>query len=140
MTNNVLPFLADPKSHLPDGQFSFASQIHAKDHAVVGVSFRIGDGAATTISTALGNVIVTHAEVRCYSPKAAKFPPHPPSTVEPDISNSGDLTREKIGKLIAMMILDAQADGAVGKTMGWARFLDGPVKRDADAAARADWD
>jgi hypothetical protein len=104
MTNNVLPFLADLKSHLPDGQFSFAPQIDAKDHAVVGVSFRIGDGAATTISTAFGNVIVTHAGASGSS-KGLNFV-YPPDA-EPYISNSGDLTREKIGKLIAMMIAHA---------------------------------
>jgi hypothetical protein len=34
-----------------DEQFSFAPQIDLQDHKTVGVSFRIGDGPLTTIST-----------------------------------------------------------------------------------------
>jgi len=101
MTNNVLPFLAELKSHLPDGQFSFAPQVDAQDRAIVGVSFRIGDGSLTTISTAFGNVIVTHAGASGSS-KGVNFVY--PSDAEPYISNSGDLTREKIAKLVEMMI------------------------------------
>ena len=58
METNVLPFLAELKHHLGDSQFSFAPQIDI-DHKPVGVSFKIGDGGTTSISTALGNVVVT---------------------------------------------------------------------------------
>jgi len=61
LESNVLPFLAELKQHLGDGQFTFAPQIDMQDHKPVGVSFRIGDGGATTISTALGNIVVTRA-------------------------------------------------------------------------------
>jgi hypothetical protein len=61
MESNVLPFLAEPKEHLGEGQFTFAPQIDMHDHKPVGVSFKIGDGGTTTISTALGNIIVTRA-------------------------------------------------------------------------------
>jgi hypothetical protein len=59
MESNVLPFLAELKQHLGDGQFTFAPQIDIQDHKPVGVSFKIGDGGTTSISTALGNIIVT---------------------------------------------------------------------------------
>ena len=61
MESNVLPFLAELKQHLGDGQFTFAPQIDIQDHKPVGVSFKIGDGGTTSISTALGNIIVTRA-------------------------------------------------------------------------------
>ena len=59
MESNVLPFLAELKQHLGEGQFTFAPQIDIQDHKPVGVSFKIGDGGTTSISTALGNIIVT---------------------------------------------------------------------------------
>src|ERR1700691_5922687 len=61
MESNVLPFLAELKQHLGEGQFTFAPQIDIQDHKPVGVSFKIGDGRTTSISTALGNIIVTRA-------------------------------------------------------------------------------
>jgi hypothetical protein len=59
MESNVLPFLAELKQHLGEGQFTFAPQIDIQDHKPVGVSFKIGDGGTTSISTALGNIMVT---------------------------------------------------------------------------------
>jgi hypothetical protein len=61
METNVLPFMAELKQHLGEGQFTFAPQIDVHDHKPVGVSFKIGDGGTTSISTALGNIIVTRA-------------------------------------------------------------------------------
>ena len=104
MTNNVIPFLEELKYHLPDGQFSFAPQVNAKDHRVVGVSFKIGDGPSTSISTAFGNVIVTRAGASGTA-KGVNFV-YPPDA-EPYISNSGDLTREKMAKLVEMIIDNA---------------------------------
>jgi hypothetical protein len=101
MTDNVLPFLSELKSHFPGEQFSFAPQVDGHDHKVVGVSFTIGDGPPTTISTAFGNVIVTHAGASGSS-KGVNFVYAPDA--EPYISNSGDLTREKIAKLVEMAI------------------------------------
>ena len=60
MEREVLPFLKELKSCLKENQFSYAMQIDI-DHKLVGVSFRIGDGGSTTISTAFGNIVVTHA-------------------------------------------------------------------------------
>ena len=60
MEREVLPFLTELKSCLKENQFSYAMQIDI-DHKLVGVSFRIGDGGPTTISTAFGNIVVTHA-------------------------------------------------------------------------------
>jgi hypothetical protein len=47
------------KQHLGEEQFSFATQIEINDHRPVGVSFRLGSGASTSIMTAFGNIIVT---------------------------------------------------------------------------------
>jgi len=101
MADDVIPFLSELKSHLPAEQFSFAPQIDLQDHRVVGVSFRIGDGPTTTISTAFGNVVVTHAGASGSSKGVGYVYP---SDTDPYISNSGDLTRDKISKLVEMII------------------------------------
>jgi hypothetical protein len=101
MECNVLPFLAELKHHLGDGEFTFAPQIDIKDHKPVGVSFKIGDGGTTSISTALGNIVVTRTgDGGTTKGVAYVYPPD----AEPYISNSGDLTREKIAKLVEMVI------------------------------------
>jgi hypothetical protein len=101
MESNVLPFLAELKQHLGDGQFTFAPQVDMQDHKPVGVSFKIGDGGTTSISTALGNIIVTR--VGDGGTKKGIAYVYPPDA-EPFISNSGDLTRDKIAKLVEMVI------------------------------------
>jgi hypothetical protein len=100
MEERVLPFLDKLKHHMGE-QFSFAPQIELKDHRPVGVSFRIGDGAPTTITTAFGNIVVKRIGDSGTS-KGIPFVYAP--DVEPYISNSGDLTREKIAKLVEMVI------------------------------------
>jgi hypothetical protein len=100
MESNVLPFLAELKEHLGDDQFTFAPQIDIQDHKPVGVSFKIGDGGTTSISTALGNIIVTRVGDGGAKRGIAVYPPD----AEPYISNSGDLTRDKIAKLVEMVI------------------------------------
>ena len=101
MTEVVIPFLTEIRSHFAEGQFSFAPQLDLQDHKVVGVSFKIGDGPATTISTAFGNVVVTRSG-DSGSSKGVNFVFDP--GVEPYISSSGDLTQEKIAKLVDMAI------------------------------------
>jgi hypothetical protein len=101
LARNVLPFLSELKDRLPAQQFSFAPQIDMHDHKPVGVSFRLGDGPATTIVTAFGNIVVTRVGDSGSSKGVAfVYPPH----AEPYISNSGDLTRDKISKLIEMVM------------------------------------
>lgn len=101
MAAHVLPFLAELKQSLGDGQFSFAPQIDLHDHKPIGVSFKIGDGAITTISTSLGNIIVTrYGDGGTSKGVAYVYPPDE----EPFIANSGDLTRDKIAKLVEMVI------------------------------------
>jgi hypothetical protein len=101
MESNVLPFLVELKQHLGDDQFTFAPQINMQDHKPVGVSFKIGDGGTTSISTALGNIIVTRAgDGGTRRGVAYVYPPD----AEPYISSSGDLTRDKIARLIEMVI------------------------------------
>jgi hypothetical protein len=101
LAENVIPFLTELQAHLPDRQLTFATQIDLHDHKVVGVSFKIGDGPATTISTAFGNVAVTHTGHSGTS-KGTSFV-YPPDA-EPYIANSGDLTREKTAKLVEMVM------------------------------------
>ena len=101
MEQHVLPFLDELKHHLGEHQFSFAPQIELNDHRPVGVSFKIGDGAPTSITTAFGNIIVTRMGDSGTS-KGVPFVYAP--DVEPYISNSGDLTREKISKLLEIVI------------------------------------
>ena len=101
MESNVLPFLEELRQHLGDGQFTFAPQIDIHDHKPVGVSFKIGDAGTTSISTALGNIVVTRAgDGGTQKDVAHVYPPD----AEPYISNSGDLTRDKIAKLVEMVI------------------------------------
>ena len=99
--NNILPFLADLKQLLGDNQFAFAPQIEMHDHKPAGVSFRIGDGGTTSISTVLGNIVVTRMG-NSGTKKGIAYV-YPPDE-EPYISNSGDLTADKIAKLIEMVI------------------------------------
>ena len=82
-------------------QFSFAPQIDINDHRPVGVSFTIGNGGPTSITTAFGNIIVTRIG-DSGTPKGVPFVFGP--AMEPYISNSGDLTREKMAKLVEMVI------------------------------------
>ena len=96
MEQNVLPFLAELKHHLGEHQFSFAPQIELNDHRPVGVSFKIGDGPPTTITTGFGNIIVT----RIGDSGTSKGVPFVyAADVEPTFSNSGDVTRDKIASL-----------------------------------------
>jgi hypothetical protein len=97
LEQHVIPFMEELKQHMGENQFSFSCQIDLHDHKPVGVSFRLGDGAQTSISTALGNIIVTRSGASGTS-KGVPFV-YPPDA-EPYISNSGDLTREKMSKLV----------------------------------------
>ena len=100
MEEHVLPFFAELKHHMGD-QFSFSQQIDIHDHKPVGVSFRIGDGSPVSITTVFGNIVVA----RLGSSGASKGLAHIyPPDAEPHISNSGDLTREKMAKLVEMVI------------------------------------
>jgi hypothetical protein len=103
MESEVIPFLEEMKHHLGDEQFSYATQIERSDHRPVGVSFIVGNGAATSITTAFGNIVVTRVG-DSGTKKGVPFVYAPDA--EPYISNSGDLTRDKIAKLIEMVIED----------------------------------
>jgi hypothetical protein len=103
MEKEVIPFLEEMKHHLGEEQFSFATQIERNDHRPVGVSFIVGNGAATSITTAFGNIVVTQVG-DSGTRKGVPFVYAPDA--EPYISNSGDLTRDKIAKLIEMVIDD----------------------------------
>jgi len=100
MKHHVIPFLKDLQHHFGEEQFSFSMQVD-KDQQPVGVSFRVGDGGTTSISTAFGNIVVTQTGASGSS-KGISYV-YPPD-VEPYISNSSDLTREKMAKLVDMVI------------------------------------
>src|ERR1044072_9108850 len=97
---HVLPFLRELKDQMGH-QFSFAPQIDIQDHKPVGVSFRVGDGGPVSITTAFGNIIVARLGSSGAS-KGMGYVYRPDA--EPFISNSGDLTRAKIARLIEMVI------------------------------------
>jgi hypothetical protein len=101
MEREVIPFMAELKQHMGEHQFSFAPQIELTDHRPVGVSFTIGNGGPTSISTAFGNIVVTRVGDSGTS-KGVPFVFAPDA--EPYISNSGDLTRDKMAKLVEMVI------------------------------------
>jgi hypothetical protein len=103
MEREVIPFLEELKHHFGEDQFSFAAQIERNDHRPVGVSFTVGNGAPTSISTAFGNIVVTRVG-DSGTQKGIPFVYAP--DVEPYISNSGDLTRDKMAKLVEMVIDD----------------------------------
>jgi hypothetical protein len=101
MEREVIPFLKELQQHLGEDQFSFAPQIGLHDHRPLGVSFTIGGGAPTSITTAEGNIVVT----RLGGSGTARGMSHVYAPdVEPYISNSGDLTRDKMAKLVEMVI------------------------------------
>jgi hypothetical protein len=101
MEQHVLPFLEELKHHFGVEQFSFAPQIELNDHCPVGVSLQVSDGEPTTITTAFGNIVLTRIGDSGTS-KGVAFVYAP--DVEPYISNSGDLTRDKIAKLVKIVI------------------------------------
>ncbi|MDA9522092.1 hypothetical protein XI06_17810 [Bradyrhizobium sp. CCBAU 11434] len=90
---HVLPFMVELRHHFGERQFSFAPQIELNDHRPVGVSFKLGDGAPTTITTAFGNIVVTRIGDSGTS-KGVPFVYAPDA--DPYISNSGDLTRIRL--------------------------------------------
>jgi hypothetical protein len=102
MEQHVIPFFEELRQHMGE-QLSFATQID-RDHRPVGVSFRIGGGGPVSIATAFGNIIITRLGSSGASKDGAVV--YPPD-VEPYISNSGDLTREKMAKLVEMVMDDS---------------------------------
>ena len=104
MTEVVIPFLSEIKAEFPPDQFSFSPQIDLQDHQFVGVSFKVGDGAMVTISAAFGNIIIAQSG-GSGSGKGIEFVYG--RHAEPFISNSGDLTRDKVAKLIDMVLDNA---------------------------------
>jgi len=101
MQRDVIPFLEELKDRFGADQFSFAHQIELNDHRPVGVSFTIGNGPPTNITTAFGNIVVT----RGGDSGTGKGVPYVfAPDAEPYISNSGDLTRDKMAKLVEMVI------------------------------------
>ena len=103
MAEVVLPFIEELKRHFGEEQFYYATQVD-RDHAPVGVSFKIGDGAPISIATAFGNIVVTKLGASGSSKGVAFVYP---GDAEPYIANSGDLTREKMAKLVEMVIDNA---------------------------------
>jgi hypothetical protein len=101
MEREVIPFLTELRHHLGADQFSFAPQVEMHDHRPVGVSFTIGNGGPTSISTAFGNIVVTRIGDSGTSKGVPfVFAPH----ADPFISNSGDLTKDKMARLVEMII------------------------------------
>ena len=101
MEREVIPFLKELQQHLGDAEFSYAPQIELNDHRPVGVSFTIGGGAPTSITTVFGNIVVTRLG-GSGTTKGMSYVYAPDA--EPYISRSADLTRDKIARLVEMVI------------------------------------
>jgi hypothetical protein len=104
MTEVVIPFLAEIKAEFPPGQFSFSPQIDLQDHQFIGVSFKVGNGPMVTISAAFGNIIIAQSGG---SGSGKGIDIVYGRDAEPFISSSRDLTRDKVSKLIEMVIDNA---------------------------------
>jgi len=101
LEREVLPFLLELSEKFPDGQFTFSHQVERNDSRPVGVSFTIGNGGPTNINTAFGNVVVTRVGASgTWKGVPYVFAPD----ADPFISNSGDLTRDKIGRLVELLL------------------------------------
>jgi hypothetical protein len=101
MEQKCAPFLGGTEARWVKISSLSRRKIDLNDHRPVGVSFKIGDGAPTTITTAFGNMVVTRI---CDSGTCKGIPFVYAPDVEPYILNSGDLTRDKIAKLVEMVI------------------------------------
>jgi hypothetical protein len=94
MEREVIPFLEELKHHLGSEQFSFATQIELS-RRVVYRRCRLADDYHNIVVTRVGDSGTQKGVPFVYAPDA-----------EPYISNSGDLTRDKMAKLIEMVIDD----------------------------------
>ena len=100
----VIPYFNEVKSQFPEGHFLFSVPTDAKDHRPVGVYFKVGKGPSVAIQNNGGNITITKTEVTGAPGKATFLYS---SNAEPYISKPADLTTEKLGKLIKMLIVDA---------------------------------
>ena len=91
MENNVLPFLAELKQHLGDGQFTFAPQIDMQDHGRRRLVQDRGWRNNEHINVARKYLVTRAGDGGTKRGLAYVYPPD----AEPYISNSGDLTRDK---------------------------------------------
>ena len=101
MTEVVIPFLTEIKAAFPPNEFSFSPQIDLQDHQFVGVSFKVGNGPMVTISAAFGNIVIAQSGG---SGSGKGIESVYGRGAEPFISHSGDLTRDKVAKLIEIVI------------------------------------
>jgi hypothetical protein len=105
-TDVVIPFMSELQQAFPKETFSYRAHIDLSDNKPVGVSFKIGDMDPIEIISQAGKIAIIRMapslgrgfpQISCtYSPNA-----------EPYISSPGDLTREKIANLVAIVMEDA---------------------------------
>jgi hypothetical protein len=97
----AIPFLNEVKAELPPGQFAVGSEVDVSDQRPIAIRFKIGNGPTVRISTTSGNVTITETS-------SPEIPGHIsfmyPGTAEPFISTTKDLTKEKLNKLVEMVI------------------------------------
>ena len=135
MEQNVIPFLEELKHHLGEQQFSFAPQIEMNDHRPVGVSFRIGDGAPTSITTAFGNIVVT-ASVIAGLPKAFPLSMRPTLNLIFRTQAISRAIRLQSSLRWLSIRLGAEADSAIPNLSGFGRPRRSvPVAENNDIAA-----
>jgi hypothetical protein len=98
----VIPYFQELVETFPKGQVKFdQARVDAATGASTAVSFKIGDSAEHVIE-------VIHGNVRIWRPRSDR-PPFDMESVfsgnaEPLIAGPSDLTREKLSKLVEMVI------------------------------------
>jgi hypothetical protein len=100
LEREVIPFLSELKHHLGDDQFSFAAQIRLNDHRPM--VFTIGNGANQHYDCIREHHRNPYRRWRNRSRLCLR------TDVEDLISNSGT-SRDKIAKLVEMVIADPTA-------------------------------
>ena len=118
----VIPFFKELATTFPKGQFLFdpSAMMDLESRTPVAVSFKIGDGAKHYIEVINGNVRIwgegpqfpAQKAGRRKGPKGRKLPAPGfniqfvySGNAEPFIAGPSDLTREKLEKLVEMVII-----------------------------------
>lgn len=108
LENVVLPFLDETKKAFPKNQFQYQMHNDLGTGRLLGVSFRINGHPEVEIRERAGRVAVAKLGI----PRGRRPGPKQPvffyrTDAGPFIGTAEDLTREKIGKLIEMVIDNA---------------------------------
>jgi hypothetical protein len=102
----VIPYFREIEATFQRGQFTFdpSAKMDAETHFPIGVTFKVGNGSLHFIEVIRGTVrIGWHGYESSGQTRVAKEFVYS-SNAEPFIKEPSDLTRERLGKLVAMAI------------------------------------